>query len=255
MTRPPFILDFEWSGVFSFGELILHLCPLPLLCPRPWEVKCELTGNKGPFLGTWQLQHGGGSSAKTTLWEAGHRTIGLASWPGTIAAGRVTGATASTLDYFVTIASLANAPLPSDRSYDGVDLTPVLEGKSDKAHTTLFHPNSGASGVNGALDAVRYGEFKAIYQTGGAPGCGGKKADAIHHLTPLLFNLTADPAEANPLSPTEYAAVITAINQARAHKINDINSTFHSITNYDQDDSVEPCCNPNNRDKGCRCEA
>ena len=40
----------------------------------PWEVKCNLTGSKGPYLGTWQQQNGGGSSAKTTLWEAGHRS-------------------------------------------------------------------------------------------------------------------------------------------------------------------------------------
>lgn len=65
----------------------------------PWEVKCDLTGSKGPFLGTWQQENGGGSSAKTTLWEAGHRTVGLASMPGTIAAGKVSAATTSSLDY------------------------------------------------------------------------------------------------------------------------------------------------------------
>jgi hypothetical protein len=38
------------------------------------KVKCNLTGSKGPYLGTWQQENGGGSSAKTTLWEAGHRS-------------------------------------------------------------------------------------------------------------------------------------------------------------------------------------
>jgi hypothetical protein len=41
-----------------------------------------------------EVQGGGGSSSKCTLWEAGHRMVGLARWPGTIAAGRVTGAPA-----------------------------------------------------------------------------------------------------------------------------------------------------------------
>ena len=59
----------------------------------------------GPYLGTWQKEHGGGSSAKTTLWEAGHRTVGLASWPGVIKPGTVTAAIASTLDYFPTLAA------------------------------------------------------------------------------------------------------------------------------------------------------
>ena len=71
----------------------------------PWEVKCKLTGSMGPYLGTWQKEHGGGSSAKTTLWEAGHRTVGLASWPGVIKPGTVTAAIASTLDYFPTLAA------------------------------------------------------------------------------------------------------------------------------------------------------
>ena len=99
--------------------------------------------------------------------------------------GTVTAAIASTLDYFPTLAAcvrddppielvsgshcvlafgsrLSGIPIPTDREYDGVDLTPVLMGKSDTAHTVLFHPNSGASGVNGMLDAVRYQNYKAI---------------------------------------------------------------------------------------------
>jgi arylsulfatase A-like enzyme len=216
-------------------------------------VKCNLTGSKGPFLGTWQAMNGGGSSAKTTLWEAGHRTIGLASWPGMIDAGRVSAATTSTLDYFATLASLAEAPLPTDRVYDGIDLSPVLFNKAESARTTLFHPNSGASGVNGALDAVRYYDLKAVYQTGGAPGCGGGKGPSIHRVTPLLFNLTADPAEEHPLDPKVYAAHISTIDQIREDIGNNINNTFKSFTDYTTNDASEPCCNTANRGKGCRC--
>jgi|EP01043_Picozoa_sp_COSAG02_P023612 arylsulfatase G len=37
----------------------------------PWEVKCNLTGSAGPYLGTWQrTQGGGGSASKTTTWYA-----------------------------------------------------------------------------------------------------------------------------------------------------------------------------------------
>jgi hypothetical protein len=38
--------------------------------------------------------------------------------------------------------------LPSDRVYDGIDLTDLLTGKTETAHTWLFHPNSGASGTH-----------------------------------------------------------------------------------------------------------
>jgi hypothetical protein len=99
-------------------------------------------------------------------------------------------------------------PLPTDRVYDGLDLTDLLTGKTQSAHTWLFHPNSGASGVNGWLDAVRYMQYKAIYQTGGAPGCSDHGAGRptpgatkIHRNggtddPPLLFDLEKDPAGA-----------------------------------------------------------
>ena len=61
------------------------------------------------------------------------------------------------------------------RVYDGMDLAPVLFTGSEKGHDSLFHPNSGASGVDGALDGVRLNNWKAIYQTGGAPDCSGSK--------------------------------------------------------------------------------
>ncbi|PKK25485.1 arylsulfatase G, partial [Columba livia] len=38
----------------------------------PWAQKCELAGRVGPFVGAWQRQRGG-SSAKQTTWEGGHR--------------------------------------------------------------------------------------------------------------------------------------------------------------------------------------
>ena len=73
----------------------------------PWETKCNLTGSVGPFTGLWQKKEGGGgSSAKTTLWEGGHREVGLARWPSHIIP-RVSNATVSTLDILPTIASLA----------------------------------------------------------------------------------------------------------------------------------------------------
>ncbi|XP_077019783.1 arylsulfatase G isoform X6 [Tamandua tetradactyla] len=46
----------------------------------PWAQKCELAGSVGPFTGSWQT-HQGGSPAKQTTWEAGHRVPALAYWP------------------------------------------------------------------------------------------------------------------------------------------------------------------------------
>lgn len=224
----------------------------------------ELTGSKGPFLGAWQQTNGGGgSSAKTTLWEAGHRQVGIAAWPGVIKPGTVSPALASTLDYFPTLAALAKVPLPADRVYDGVDLSAVLRGQAATAagRTALFHPNSGASGLIGYLDGVRMDtpdghQFKAIYETGGAAGCGeGNRAAPLRHDPPLLFDLSVDPAEAHPLDRASHGPVLAEIKRIRAAKLKNVLETFHSVANYEQGPAgpggPSPCCNPKN--VNCRC--
>ena len=169
----------------------------------PWEVKCDLSGSPGPFTGLWQKQHGGGgSSSKTTLWEGGHRMVGVARWPGHVLP-RVSNATVSTLDFLPTILRLANIDIPNDRVYDGIDISHVLLDGSEDGHETLFHPNSGASGPNGQLDAVRWKNWKAIYQSGGAPDCQGNTGEVQRHDPPLLFDLSTDPAESIPLDVTK----------------------------------------------------
>ncbi|XP_014402743.1 PREDICTED: arylsulfatase G isoform X3 [Myotis brandtii] len=56
----------------------------------PWAQKCELAGSVGPFTGSWQVPRGG-SPAKQTTWEGGHRVPALAYWPGRVP-GNVTSA-------------------------------------------------------------------------------------------------------------------------------------------------------------------
>lgn len=109
-----------------------------------WECKCNLTGSHGPFAGLWQKDNGGGSSSKCTLFEAGHREVGIFRWLGTIKPG-VTGVIASSLDYMPTIASLTGLKLPSHGSsglllrFDGIDLSGVILHGDNVAHTSLFH--------------------------------------------------------------------------------------------------------------------
>ena len=48
-----------------------------------------------------------------------------------------------TVDYLPTFMSIAGLAMPTDRAFDGVDLTPVLFNTSALGHTTLFHPRNG----------------------------------------------------------------------------------------------------------------
>jgi len=227
----------------------------------PWECKCGLAGSKGPFEGLWMKnQPGGGSAAKMTLWEGGHRVVGLAHWPGTIAPG-VSGALASSLDYIPTVLSFAGVALPTDRSFDGIDLTALLispdsQRNNASAHSTLFHPLSGACG-SGDLMAARVGRYKAHWITGGANGCMGSTTPAcITHSPPLLFDVGGeDPAEAHALDTAlpQYAVVVKQLEDARIAKLANIASTLRHVANYSTSAAgrAANCCNKKSPDCAC----
>ncbi|XP_028843892.1 arylsulfatase G isoform X2 [Denticeps clupeoides] len=218
----------------------------------PWEKKCLFSGNVGPFLGQWQTSRGGGS-AKTTTWEAGHRVPTVAYWPSRIAANSTSDALLSGLDVFPTILSLAGVDPPSDRRYDGIDMTDVLLSKSDEGHKSLLHPNSGAAGAFGDLQAVRLGRYKAFYLTGAAEACGGGRGTSQLHDPPLIFDLSRDPEEACPLDPKgpEYLAVLEAVQREREALLWDIATDNVSTADYKVERDAAPCCNP--QLPACRC--
>ena len=92
--------------------------------------------------------------------------------------------------------------------------TRIVQEGSEQGHVTLFHPNSGAKGaVMGKLDGVRWKQWKAIYQTGGAADCAGKLGTIMSHDPPLLFDLSRDSAESKALdtSTEPYACCISTV--------------------------------------------
>ena len=139
-----------------------------------WECKCNLTGVPGPFEGRWQKDPGGGgggSAAKGTVFEAGHRVVGIFRWRGTITPG-VSPALLSTLDFLPTIAALADAPLPTHGSagdelhYDGMDVTAVLRRSEASAHHTLAHPADDCSSAFGSDSQGAVGATRWLHQVG-----------------------------------------------------------------------------------------
>ncbi|XP_007639230.1 arylsulfatase G isoform X8 [Cricetulus griseus] len=219
----------------------------------PWAQKCELAGSVGPFFGLWQT-HQGGSSAKQTTWEGGHRVPALAYWPGRVPANATSTALLSMLDIFPTAIALAGASLPPNRNFDGLDVSEVLFGRSQVGHRVLFHPNSGAAGEYGGLQTVRLDHHKAFYITGGAKACDGSTGPEQLHASPLIFNLEDDAAEAAPLqrgSP-EYQAVLPKVTRVLADVLQDIADDNSSRADYSQDPSVTPCCSPSQI--ACRCQ-
>ncbi|NWX88062.1 ARSG Arylsulfatase, partial [Nothoprocta pentlandii] len=220
----------------------------------PWAQKCELAGDVGPFVGAWQRPRGG-SSAKQTTWEGGHRVPALAYWPGRVPANRSSAALLSTMDIFPTLVALAGAELPPNRRFDGLDVSPVLFGHSDTGHKILLHPNSGAAGKDGEIEALRVAQYKVFYTTGGARACDGSVGPEEHHEPPLIFNLNHDIREQEPLdvASREYQDLLPAIRRAYAEALWDIAMDNVSVADYSQDPAAIPCCSAQH--VACRCHA
>ncbi|XP_026861843.2 arylsulfatase G isoform X2 [Electrophorus electricus] len=228
----------------------------------PWEQKCQFAGSAGPFLGRWQTSRGGGSAKKTT-WEGGHRVPTVVLWPGRISPNTSSNALLSGLDIFPTVLSLAGVEPPSDRRYDGIDITHVLLHDSDTGHkawhhsetVSLMHPNSGAAGQFGDLQTVRVGRHKAFYITGSAEACGGAKGKQQMHDPPLIFELSRDVAEGSPLDPSsvEYQAVLREVEREREAVLWDIATDNVSTADYSITQAAFPCCQPHN--PVCRCHS
>ncbi|XP_029455166.1 arylsulfatase G isoform X6 [Rhinatrema bivittatum] len=255
----------------------------------PWSEKCDFAGSVGPFVGAWQTERGG-SSAKQTAWEGGHRVPAIVYWPGRIPANITSPALLSILDIFPTLVFLANTSLPSNRRFDGLDVSQVIFGRSHKGHKMsaikcfvpanqglgivstaadaflvdyctlglgldiLFHPNSGAAGKYGGIQTVRMEQYKAFYVTGGAKACDGSLGPEVHHDPPLIFNLGQSVQEEVPLdrSAAEYQIVSPKIKRTLSAILQDIATDNVSMADYSQDPLVTPCCNPQHI--VCRCE-
>jgi arylsulfatase A-like enzyme len=75
--------------------------------------------------------------AKGEVYEGGTLVPGLMEWPARIPQPRTSNVRASTSDLLPTLCALAGQPLPA-RPLDGIDLTPLLDGKMTERPTPLY---------------------------------------------------------------------------------------------------------------------
>jgi len=144
------------------------------------------TSDNGPWL--VYNTHGGSAGllreGKGSCWEGGMREPTIFWMPGVVDPKVVTDL-GSTLDLFPTILSMAGGQTPSDRVYDGFDLSRTLAGKSRSPRISMIYY------WGEEIWAARLGSFKAHYTT--KTEYVGQKAEK--HDPPLLFNLNEDPSE------------------------------------------------------------
>jgi len=116
------------------------------------------TSDNGGYL-DYQGRFGGEISSngalrgqKGELWEGGHRVPAIAWWPGRIGAGRVSAATAMTMDLMPTFLDLAGARPPRS---DGVSLAALLlDGVAPEPRELFWR--------KGAQRAARVGDWKLV---------------------------------------------------------------------------------------------
>jgi len=155
------------------------------------------TTDNGPWL---PFKHHGGSAGplregKGTTFEGGQRVPCLIRGPG-IPAGTVCDELTGTIDVLPTIAALTNNPLPKQNKIDGIDVSRLWMGKTDKSPRTEFvHYTS-----QGNLEGIRQGKWKLLVkkprQRRNQKNTGAAKAKA----QVMLFDLSKDIGEQDNLA-------------------------------------------------------
>ncbi len=167
--------------------------------------------------GPWLIRglHGGSAGllrdGKGSTWEGGMREPGIFWWPGTIRPGTVQREVASLMDLLPTIAELAGARVPEDRTLDGRSIVSLLKGQTPPRPAPYFYYDGST------LLAVRKGPWKAHLIT--RDGYGPNRNSPKTHNPPLLINLEEDPSEAHDVAkdhPDVVADLLAEIDRHRA---------------------------------------
>jgi len=126
---------------------------------------------------------------KGSTWEGGFRVPGIFYWPGQIKPHSVIQDPASTLDIFPTLMHLTGGKIPTDRTLDGRDISPLLLGNNKPLAPFKFIYSYSDNMPSG----LRMGPWKLMTRLGSQLGKNyGFKASMQK---PLLFQVEKDLGE------------------------------------------------------------
>ncbi len=117
------------------------------------------TSDNGP-VPAYGGSSGGLRGNKRSQYEGGIRVPGLARWPGKIEPGSVSDVPVIGSDLFATTLGIVGVPLPTDRTIDGVNMLPALQGKPVARKIPMFW-RTHVSGPNERV-AMRIGDWKIV---------------------------------------------------------------------------------------------
>jgi arylsulfatase A-like enzyme len=130
--------------------------------------------------GEWLSRNAPLFHRKKTVWEGGIRVPAIFRWPGHVPPGQISSQVGIVLDLTASILSATGSPVPANAKLDGVNLLPILEGRSPTVERTLFFRVTAGRQQR----AVRQGEWKLM----------------LDGPDTMLFNLTRDIGERDDLA-------------------------------------------------------
>ena len=187
-----------------------------------------ITSDNGPWV-EQQLHGQGGTDThygspgelrgfKMTTWEGGIRVPTIACWPGQIPAGATCSEPAAIIDLLPTLADLAEAPLPPDRTLDGRSIDPLLRGEegAKSPHEAIFFY------AYTHLQGVRSGRWKLLAPRPAKPAWTSWSAcmmDAVADYE--LYDLVNDPNE-QVNAASKHPDVVARLKQHLDHARSDL---------------------------------
>ena len=147
--------------------------------------------------GEWLSRNAPLFNRKATLWEGGIRVASIFRWPARLPAGKVSDQVGIFMDLTASILAATNTPVPADARLEGINLLPILEGRSPQVDRTLFWrtPNQ---------KAVRRGDWKLLANgpllflfnlrddIGEHTDLAAARIDLIREMRPLITTWEAD---------------------------------------------------------------
>jgi arylsulfatase A-like enzyme len=155
------------------------------------------------------------SGTKYVSLEGGHRVPFIVYWKGGIKKPAVVDVPVNAMDLFPTLSELIGAPMPADRMYDGVSLTPLFKGQviARSPEEPFYYYNCEN------LQCVRVGDWKLhLPRTKEQlPFWSMKKQKGI--TTPQLYNLVTDVAERKDVAAIHPERVAEMMTLAKATRL------------------------------------
>ena len=147
--------------------------------------------------GEWLSRNAPLFNRKGTLWEGGIRVPAIFRWSGRLPAGTVSDQPGIFMDLTASILAATNTPVPPEARLEGINLLPILEGRSPQVERTLFWRTANQK-------AVRRGDWKLLANgsafflfnlradIGERTDLAAQRIDLIREMRPLIAAWEAD---------------------------------------------------------------